>query len=107
MAIALNVYKLMLRAGFQLGHRLQRQSTNHLHRQSSRLKQIAQKWKNLSSFKEEITPSIRKAQILLAWSLCRACRTTPGKPLCAARKADSDLIANILQQRLPVEHSER
>jgi len=50
MSIALNVYKLMLRAGFQLGHRLQRQSTHHLHRQSSRLKQMAQKWKNLSSF---------------------------------------------------------
>ena len=54
MSIALNVYKLMLRAGFHLGHRLQRQSTHHLHRQSSRLKQIAQKWENLSSFMEDL-----------------------------------------------------
>ena len=54
MSIALNVYKLMLRAGFQLGHRLQRQSTNHLHRQSSRFKRIAQKWENLFSLMQDL-----------------------------------------------------
>ena len=69
MSISLNVYKLMLRAGFQLVRRpeylvgclppmhyidYRGNQLIILHRQSSRLKQIAQKWENLFSLMQDL-----------------------------------------------------